>query len=92
MVESSYTPAIHVIGATPLFNIKEWLKPHLAGQFKNHSKPLWFRLRKKDGITRMHYKMFLSDSWLPKEVLEADEVTVDEDSKGLICLKVSMIS
>lgn len=48
-------------------------------------------LRKKDGKTRMHYKMWVTDSWLPEEEFEADGVTVDEDSTGFICLGVIMI-
>ena len=77
--------------ATPLYNIKEWLAPHLAGRFCNHSKPLWFRLRKKEGIVRMHYKMWTDDCWLPEEKYGPDGVTIDEDTKGLICFKVRKV-
>ena len=87
VVEESYTPKVTVHYATPLFNIKDWLAPHMAGLFKNHSMPLWFRFRSKDGITRMHYKMWVHDPWLPEERRGKDGI-VTESTKGLICFKV----
>ena len=89
VIEDSYTPSINVSYATPLFNIKEWLTPHMAGAFKHHSRPLWFRFRKRDGITRMHYKMWVHDPWLPEEKRGEDGIM--ESSKGLICLQVILI-
>ena len=88
VIKEAYTPTIEVKYATPLFNIKDWLEPHMAGRFQNHSFPLWFRLRMKDGKPRMHYKMWVTDEWLPKERFGEDGVTVEENSKGLICLHV----
>ncbi len=80
VIEESYTPAIQVHKATPLFNVKDWLIPHLSGRFQNHTKPLWFQfLRSRDGTTRMHYKLWVNDSWLPEET---------DGESGLICLQV----
>ena len=88
MIENSFTPRIQVLKATPQYNVKEWISDYLAGRFQNHSKPLWFKLKKREGITRLHYKMWVDDQWLPEEKLAADGSTVDEDSKGLVCLQV----
>ena len=70
--------------ATPQYNIKDWLAPHMAGRFRNHSKPLWFKFKSSEGTTRMHYKMWVQDKWLPEQQYGADGCTVDDDSKGLI--------
>ena len=70
------------------FNFKDWISNYLSGRFRNHSKPLWFKFKKMDGVVRMHYKMWVDNKWLPEEELGADGLTVDEDSKGLRCLQV----
>ena len=85
VVEGSYTPNITVYDATPLYNIRDWLIPHLTGRFQNHTKPLWFRfLRSRDGTTRMHYKLWVDDVWLPEDT--------DGENSGLLCFQVKMHS
>ncbi|XP_072028306.1 uncharacterized protein [Amphiura filiformis] len=87
VIEGCFTPRIKVLEARQQFNFKEWIGNYLAGRFRNHSKPLWFRFKRREGIVRMHYKMWVDDKWLPEEKVGADGFTVEEDSKGLKLLQ-----
>ena len=87
VIQECFTPRIQVFEARQQFNFKDWICNHLAGRFRNHSKPLWFKFKRRDGVVRMHYKMWVDDQWLPEEEVGANGCT-DEDSKGLRCLQV----
>ncbi|XP_077864883.1 uncharacterized protein LOC144350661 [Saccoglossus kowalevskii] len=80
IIKNAYTPAINVAVLGPLLNIKEWLIPHLYGNFNGHSKPHNFRFRKVDQKTYMHYRLWSSDPWEP-------QCTSEDDVPGLICFK-----
>lgn len=71
----SYSPPIEVIPVTMVQDVKNALLNHMAGAFSNHSKPLWFRFRQSENGTKMHYKMWVDESWKP------------ESGAGLTCLK-----
>ncbi len=88
-ITESYSPTIRVRSATPEYDIKNWLLPHLAGRFHNHSQPHWFKFSKLDGHAVMHYKLWSKDEWLPRVEYGADGQVVERlDSLGLKCLKV----
>lgn len=74
-IKTSFTPAIDVEEIMHNLDVKEWLKPYLAGNFANHSQPLWFEFTLVDGEARMRYKMWHPDPWEP-------------NGPGLLCLKV----
>ncbi|KAJ8049467.1 hypothetical protein HOLleu_02230 [Holothuria leucospilota] len=57
-------------------DVKNALLNHKAGAFSNHSKPLCFRFQQSENGTKMHYKMWVDESWKP------------ESGAGLTCLKV----
>ncbi|XP_070568131.1 uncharacterized protein [Ptychodera flava] len=80
-VVDSYSPNINATLVGSLFNIKEWLEPHMSGTFGGHSKPHSFRFKTVDGKVRMHYRKWSNLPWKP----ETDDNF--EESKGLICLK-----
>ena len=92
VIMNSFTPTIRVKGATPIYNIRDWLLPCMAGKFQNHSHPLWFKFTKNEGKTVMHYKDWKDQPWEPRVVYGADGKTVARlDSLGLVCLEVIYI-
>nr|XP_006821263.1 PREDICTED: uncharacterized protein LOC102800784 [Saccoglossus kowalevskii] len=84
IVTASYTPPIkpRSLSKQPLFNIKEWLLPHMSGRMQGHSKPHNFRFHKVQGKAYMQYRLWCTDPWEP--------TTIDvngEQVPGLKCLK-----
>ena len=75
---TSSTPAVEVCALSTLYNVKDWIIPHMFRRFGNHSKPHWFQFLKVEGVTRMQYRMFAEDPWLPN----------GGPAEGLICLRV----
>lgn len=89
LIMQSYTPTIRVRKVTPLYDIKDWLTPHMAGRFQNHSYPHWFKFGKNNGQTLMHYRNWIDQPWEPQPVFGSDGNTVERsDSLGLQCLQV----
>ncbi|XP_077869749.1 uncharacterized protein LOC144361813, partial [Saccoglossus kowalevskii] len=91
-VTDSYTPQIKTKQLTSVFNIKEWLMPHISGTFGGHSKPHHFRFRKVDGQVRMQYRKWITHAWKPHAgyMDDFDEQDGDvnyDDHRGLICLE-----
>lgn len=59
--EKCYTPTPTSIRTTTVFNITEWLIPHL-NTIKNHSKPHIFKITKDDnGRARIYWKEWSTD-------------------------------
>ena len=76
VVEQSFTkPIPKVIEINHVFDIRSWIKPHIAGAFKHHTQPHNFRIKKINGMVVMHYRQYTGDKWLP--------------DGGLNCLKAS---
>lgn len=78
-IKASFTPAIEVEEIQYNLNVKDWLRTHLAGNFANHSKPLWFEFSLENDHAAMRYKMWHPDPWEPT-------------GEGLYCLKVRKLS
>ncbi|XP_006815072.2 uncharacterized protein LOC102804474 [Saccoglossus kowalevskii] len=83
-VTASYTPPIKSCGLLkkPLYNIKDWLLPHITGKMQGHSKPHNFRFHKVGGRAYMQYRLWCTDKWQPTTIdANGDQVP------GLRCLK-----
>jgi len=81
----SYTPTIKYrsLDKKPMFNIRDWLLPHISGKMQGHSKPHNFRFYKTHGTAYMQYMQWCTDSWQPSDLDENGEQV-----PGLKCLKV----
>ncbi|XP_070548820.1 uncharacterized protein [Ptychodera flava] len=83
-VIASYTPPIKWRNITEkhLFNIKEWLIPHMPGKMQGHSKQHNFRFHKVNGTAYMQYRQWCTDPWEPSQRDENGEQV-----PGIRCLK-----
>ncbi|XP_070555939.1 uncharacterized protein [Ptychodera flava] len=90
-VRGSYTPAINTELLTEVYNVKQWIEPHIAGTFGGHSKPHNFRFRRVNGKVKMNYRKWSTLPWKPVRKNDAedsdDEMNEADESDGLVCLK-----
>ena len=72
--ESCATPHPQVTVLDHLYDFKQWITPHLYGQFKHHTGPHCFRIKRVNDEVLLHHRQYTGDEWQP--------------SNGLKCLKV----